>query len=90
MIKGLNINFHVNFKKFKQIERTFNGRLLFVHTHTHTHTHIYIDVQTFIENLQNKQIFLIVLLKLSCFDKQINVTNIFQNIIASFICATTS
>jgi len=48
MIEGLNINFHVNFKFLKQIERTFDKRLLFVYIYTH------IDVQIYIENFQNK------------------------------------
>jgi hypothetical protein len=69
MIEGLNIHFHVNFKVLKQIEKTFDGRLLFVNIY------IYIDVQIFIGNFQkNKRKKIIVLLKLSYFDKQINVT----------------
>jgi hypothetical protein len=55
----------------------------YIYIYTHTH----IDVQIFIEFFQNKKIFKIFFVK---FDKQINVTNVFQNMIASFLCATIS
>jgi hypothetical protein len=57
MIASLNINFHVNFKVLKQIEKTFDGKLLFV----------YIYMEIFIKFFQNKRIFLNCFVKIIVF-----------------------